>query len=56
MIEKFCRKVDDFLGERGAVIAWILIACIFCVAMSYGSALVGEPQALWLWHNILGVL
>ena len=27
-----------------------------CALMSYGLALAGEPQAVWLWRDVLGVL
>ena len=38
----------------GWVIAWGVGPVALLV--SYGLALAGEPQAVWLWHSVLGVL
>lgn len=29
---------------------------IAAMAMSYSFAMIGEPQSLWVWRDILGVL
>lgn len=52
MIEKNAAK-DWLRSHRNAVFPVILA---FGIALSYGFALIGEPQSLWLWRDVLGVV
>lgn len=38
--------------------AWLIFAAVFVASLagSYGLATVGEPQSVWLWRDVLGVL
>ena len=36
-----------YIGVPGAILVGVI---------SYGMALLGEPQAIWLWRDILGIL
>lgn len=35
----------------------VAIGCaVVVIALNYGMALLGEPRALWFFHNILGLI
>lgn len=42
------------MSKRQAVI--LLGVLVLAVVLSYGLALAGEPQSVWLWGDVLGVL
>lgn len=33
-----------------------IISCAIGAAMGYGLAYIGEPRAVWLWRDLLGLL
>lgn len=37
------------------VVIW-LVGGVAVLALTYALALAGEPQALWLWRDVLGVV
>ena len=42
--------------RKASVLLMWLATFVLILAMSYGFALLGEPQAVWLWSDMLGVL
>lgn len=44
----------DFIGKRPAV--FIALAVIATLGVSYLTALAGEPRAVWIWRDVLGVI
>lgn len=37
-------------------LAVIAVACILFLAIDYALALAGNPQSVWVWRDVLGVI
>jgi len=37
-------------------IACVISAVLFALIATYGLALIGEPQSLWIWRDLLGIM
>lgn len=42
-------------AERVQLAAFVAFGLLLSLAISYGLALLGEPQSVWFWH-VLGVM
>lgn len=35
---------------------WFSMTIAACLVLSFALAAIGEPQAIWLWRDVLGVM
>lgn len=56
MLDRILAPMQKRLGEP--LFGFVMIAAGFIIALpfSYGLALLHEPQSLWIWRDILGVI
>ena len=44
------------VSERVAIVSFAFVGAVLVAVVSFGLATAGEPSALWLWSDVLGVL
>ena len=44
------------MNNRQTAIAGIVIIAMVGLSISYRLAIAGEPQSLWIWRDLLGIM